>query len=151
MANDLLQETGTFKPPMPKKFGIERNDHNRVKPRRSDFTDLTPAFLEKMKGLPFGDSFCSDWMVELLLATGPGDAVILHAGEFPGAVSNWSQMFQWKVESGVAIKLPVRGVTRITSLCAPTLSALITIARKSVRPARRVTRCINRSTRTRFS
>ena len=63
LANELFEETGTFKPPMPEELGIEGNDHNRIKPHRGDFTDLAPAFRNKMTGLRLGHFFCGGWIV----------------------------------------------------------------------------------------
>src|SRR4030095_16313410 len=119
LANQEFKKMGAFEPPVAETCGIERNEYNRIDPCISDFTDLTPAFLEKMKGLRLGDTSCSDWIVQLLLIIGPGDTVIFYAGKFPGAAANWSQVFQWQIESRVAIKFTVSRVARITSLCAP--------------------------------
>src|SRR5215469_4338421 len=108
---------------MSEKLGIERNDNNGIKSYRGDFADLPPAFIEKMNGLRFGNSFHRNWIVELLFVTGPGNALIFHAGKFSRSPRDWSQMLHWKIESGVAVKLPVSRVARIASLCAPDLAA----------------------------
>ena len=63
LANQGFKKTRAFEPPVSKKFGIEGNDHNGIKTRRGDLADLLPAFVDKLKGLHFGDSFRGDWIV----------------------------------------------------------------------------------------
>ena len=62
-------------------------------------------------------------IVKILVLLAAGNAVIFHTGKFSDAARDRPQMLEWKIESDIAIKFPIRRIARITFFRAPNLAA----------------------------
>ena len=90
-------------------------------------------------------------IIQFLLFTAPGDAMIFHTGEFSLPACDWPQMLHRKVETNVTIKFTISWTAWIALLRAPHLPARITITRENGRAGWRKARRVNRAPRRRFS
>ena len=151
LPNKFFKEAGSFKPPMPKQFGIEWSYNDWIESQFADFANLLAALFQKVTGMFRRRIFRRHAVIQLFLITASGDPMIFHAGEFSAPASDWSQMFLGKIETDVAIKFPVNWIARITFVRAPNLPTCVRVPRKRRRPSRRITRGINRAARLRFS
>src|SRR5438128_1671799 len=112
VADELFQEDWSFEPPVPKQFRIERSDNNRVETEFADFANLLAALFEKVNRMFCCRLFCCRPVIQLFVITASGDPMIFHAGEFSGSAGDRSQMFHGKIETDVAIKIPVSWIAR---------------------------------------
>src|SRR2546423_2313579 len=131
VANQCFQELGTFKPPMAEQLRIERRHDDRIEIEGSQIVELLPPRAQEIRGMRIGNTRRRHRLVRFLFAIAISNAVVLDAGEFSQRRSlAGPDMFEGKFKADVAIKFPIRRITRIPFRCAPDLPARITIARK---------------------
>src|SRR2546423_1929395 len=148
VANQCFKELGTFKPPMAEQLRIERRHDDRIEIEGSQIVELLPPRAQEMRGMRIGNARRHHRLVRFLFAIAISDAVVLDAGEFSQRRSlSGPDMFEGKFKADVAIKFPIRRITRIPFRCAPDLPARIAIARKRGGPGRGKAGRVNRAAR----
>src|SRR5215469_3172742 len=90
-------------------------------------------------------------IIQLFLISSSSYPMIFHAREFSAPARDRTQMLHGKIETNIAIKFPVSRISWITLVRAPDLPTCVRVSRKRRWPRRRITRRIDRTTRTRFS
>src|SRR6266481_78852 len=128
VANELFQENWSFKPPVPEQFRIERSDNDRVETDFADFANLLMALFQKVNCMSRCHVFGCRSVIQLFLITASGDPMIFYTGEFSGSPRDRSQMLHGKIETDVAIKIPVSRVAGIAFARTPDLAAGVGIA-----------------------
>ena len=126
-------------------------DDDRFEIRFANFGQLPSPLLEIMSGVRVRHFFGRRAIVKFLLVAATGDAVIFDADKFAHAARDKIDIFERKIESDVAIEIPIGRIARITFLRAPNLTARFAIARENGRPGRGKIRRVNRAARTRFA
>ena len=151
VTNELFQKNWSFEPPMPEQFRIERNDNDRVKTEFADFPNLLTALSEKMIRM-FGGRICGcHSVIQLFVVALSSDAVIFDSGKFSQSARGRSQVFDWKIETDVAVKFAVSGISRVPFVSTPDLAARVGFSGEGCRSCPRITRRVNRAARDRFS
>src|SRR5436309_11650650 len=151
VANELFQENWSFEPPMPEHFRIERSDNDRVKTEFADFSNLLTALSEKMNRMFGGRVFGCHSVIQLFVVALSSDAVIFDAGKFSHSARGRPEMFDWKIETDVAVKFAVSGISGVPFVSTPDLAARVGVSGEGCRSRRRITRRVNRAERERFS
>src|SRR5947207_4318463 len=149
-SNEELEKARPFEPPMPKQFRVEGDHDDWIGIERARAAKLRRALFEKMVRMFVDGSFRCGAIVQFFFLTAIGDAVVFDAGKFARPPRDRADVFEWKIEAGIAVKFPIRRVTGISFVRAPDLPARIPVAREGGRSGRRVTRRIDRATRLRI-
>ena len=123
LANEELEKTWSFEPPVAKQFGVEWDDNYWIKTRFANLANLLPPLFKKVRGVRFHRFFRCLAIIQFFFLAASGNAVIFHAGKFSASMRDWTQMLDRKIETHVAIKFTVSRIARITFMRAPNLPA----------------------------
>src|SRR5439155_26901957 len=132
---------------MTKQFRIEGNDHDWIDMECAQSTKLRPALFEEVVGMCVGCFFRRGTIVQFFFRTAASDAVVFDAGELSHLARDGAEVLERKIETNVAIKFAIGGITGITFVRAPDLPARVPVAGESSRAGRRVTGRIDRAAR----
>src|SRR5215469_17177052 len=149
VAYESFEENWSFKPPVTKQFRIERSDNDRFEAKFADFANLLKALFQKVIRMLCRRVFGCRSVIQLFLSARARDPMVFHAREFSDSASDRPQMFHRQIETNVAIKFPVRWITRVALMRTPHLAASVGIECESSWTRWCIKRAVNRSTRKR--
>src|ERR1700730_10434747 len=95
--DEQFEEARAFEPPMTEQLRVEGEDNDWIDIGGGKLTKLHTTLFEKMCGMSIGGLFGRDPIVEFLFLTATSDPVIFHAGKFPNASGNRTEMLEWKI------------------------------------------------------
>src|SRR5215469_2441255 len=136
---------------MPEQFRIERGDNDRIKTELADFPNLLTTLSEKMNRMTGGRVFGRHPVIQLFVVAMSGYPVILQTGKFSHSTRDRPQIFDGKIETDVAVKFAVSGISRVPFVGTPHLAARVGVSSEGCRSRWRITRRVNRAARERFS
>src|SRR5215469_13532712 len=106
---------------MPEQFRIERGDNDRIKTELADFPNLLTTLSEKMNCMIGGRVFGRHPVIQLFVVAMSSYPVILQSGKFSHFTRDRPQMFDWKIETDIAVKFAISGISRIPFVGTPDL------------------------------
>src|SRR5262249_13586166 len=120
--NHLLEEVGTFEPPVAKELGVERGHDDRlVADARVERIEVCLARGDELRGVLACTRRSDPRVVLVLVRSLAGDAVELEAGHHASAARTDFplELFARQVEAEVAVELAVDGIAGIPGLARP--------------------------------